>query len=103
MHWPPNKAWTSATSRRGYHHFVALNYGGKGDDRWVNLASVLDGNTRLRVSWNEMKNSSMWSSGWLQLPKDDANQTESTLRSLEAEIDDTCLHASDDFESRPWN
>ncbi len=102
MNWPPNKAWTSSTERKGFRHFIAINYGGKGGDRWVNLASVLDGNARLRVSWNEMKVSTLWSSGWQQLPKVDSNQPESALNNLEVEQEGSCLHPSEDFDSRPW-
>ena len=42
MRWPPNKAWTSAYLMKGYRHFVAVNYGGSGKSRWVNLVAVLD-------------------------------------------------------------
>ena len=55
MEWPPNKAWTSTTLRQGFRHFVAINYGGTDKDRWVSLVSVLDANSRFRVSWDEMK------------------------------------------------
>ena len=43
MLWPPIKAWTSLSAINGYKYFVAINYGGFGEDRWVNLVSVLDG------------------------------------------------------------
>ena len=42
MRWPPNKAWTSSSAIQGYRHFEVTEYGGKGDERWVVLAAVLD-------------------------------------------------------------
>ena len=99
MRWPPNKAWTSTLLRKGYRHFVAINYGGKGKDRWVNLVAVLDGTSCLRVSWAEMKDSSMWISGWEQLSRDQANPFEGNLDSLgtdELKEKQVCLHPSID-------
>ena len=67
--WPPNKAWTSSTSKFGFRHFELIDYGGKGEKRWVELFAVLDHNVRIKVPWSELKNLSIWTSGWLQLPK----------------------------------
>ena len=69
MRWPPNQAWTSAKSRKGYRHFEVKQYGGKGEERWVELFPVLEKQTRLRVSWSELKTISKWTCGWLQLPE----------------------------------
>ena len=104
MNWPPNKAWTSTTSRLGFRHFVAINYGGKGVDRWVHLVSVLDGTARLRVPWQEMKDLSQWSSGWQKLPKSEASPTNSNLISQLADdpLSNACLHPSEDLQIRPW-
>ena len=65
LEWPPVKAWTSISSIEGFHHFVAINYGGEFDSRWVNLITVLDGDIRIRVDWSEMKNESNWITGWI--------------------------------------
>ena len=104
MNWPPNKAWTSTTSRLGFRHFVAINYGGKGSDRWVNLVSVLDGQARLRVSWQEMKDSSMWNSGWQQLPKLEAKTPDGQIvnQQIDQNTQAASLHPSEDFDNRPW-
>ena len=104
MNWPPNKAWTSTTSRLGFRHFVAINYGGKGSDRWVNLVSVLDGQARLRVSWQEMKDSSKWNSGWQQLPKLEAKTPDDQIvnQQIDQNMQEACLHPSEDFDDRPW-
>ncbi len=114
MHWPPNKAWTSCNLRNGFRHFVAINYGGKGPDRWVGLVSVLDGNSRFRVLWDELKDSKMWTSGWLKLSREEANPNRDrniANKSITNDISNTCLHPSDDSgllipncsdEIRPW-
>ena len=114
MRWPPNKAWTSTSLREGYRHFVAINYGGKGLKRWVILVSVLDGNARLRVSWEEMNDISIWISGWLQLSRDQASLPVNSIKQNKESIsreENICLHPSHDSglnipsepESiRPW-
>ena len=72
MRWPPNKAWTSATKRKGYRHFEVGSYGGKGEERWVELLSINNSEIKIKVSWNELKTYAKWTSGWLQLPKEEA-------------------------------
>ena len=64
MKWPPSKAWTSVKAINGFNHFVAINYGGKLDQRWVNLVSVVESNVFFKISWIEMNNSSKWIQGW---------------------------------------
>ena len=73
MRWPPNQAWTSARKREGHRHFEVKQYGGKGESRWVELFPVLEKETRLRVSWTELKTHAEWTSGWLQLPEEEDN------------------------------
>ncbi len=114
MHWPPNKAWTSQSSRNGFRHFVAINYGGTGTNRWINLVSVLDGNVRFRVSWSELQDKSIWLSGWKQLPREENIYPSHEEENLESDIfikDKTCLHPSLDSglciplnknKIRPW-
>ena len=70
MRWPPNKAWTSSKKREGYRHFEVKSYGGKGEDRWIELFPVNDPNIQIKVTWSELKTFSKWTSGWLQLPKE---------------------------------
>ncbi len=67
MRWPPNKAWTSSTAIEGYRHFEVIEYGGKGDDRWVKLVAILDRKIEMKIDWNELKTYSKWSIGWMQL------------------------------------
>ena len=42
MQWPPVKAWTRLGKKRVFSYFVAINYGGNLDERWVVLVSVID-------------------------------------------------------------
>ncbi len=70
MRWPPNKAWTSAIKREGYRHFEVKQYGGKKEERWVKLFAVNNKEILIQISWSELK-TDQWTSGWLQLPKDE--------------------------------
>ena len=74
MRWPPNKAWTSSKLKEGYRHFEVLSYGGRGDERWVELFAVMNENIRFKVPWSELKTYAKWTSGWLQLPKDEQEE-----------------------------
>ena len=70
MRWPPNKAWTSAEKIKGFRHFEVKTYGGKGEERWVELFAAMDQKVIFKVNWSEMKTYSKWRSGWLQLPNE---------------------------------
>ncbi len=99
MRWPPNKAWTSTSSRNGYRHFVAINYGGKGDYRWVSLVSVLDGNVCFKVEWREMTDPKLWLTGWLQLPREESIGSSHCIEDGEHDsnlTNQSCLHSSED-------
>ncbi len=67
MRWPPNQAWTSTRKRKGYRHFEVRQFGGKGEERWVELGPVLKKDLCFRVPWSELKTYKEWTSGWLQL------------------------------------
>ena len=71
MRWPPNKAWNSSSSIKGFRHFEVTAYGGKGEERWVTLAAVLDKNVVLKLNWSELKTYAKWSIGWIQLQNED--------------------------------
>ena len=64
MMWPPVKAWTSKSYINGQVHFVAINYGGKLQERWVILMSVIDSSLVVKVSWPQLVNPSNWVCGW---------------------------------------
>ncbi len=69
MKWPPNRAWTSTRKREGYRHFVVKNFGGKAENRWVELSPLLKKEFSFCVAWSELKTPEKWKRGWLQLPK----------------------------------
>ncbi len=99
MKWPPPKSWTSTSSREGFRHFVAINYGEEQYQRWVNLVAVLDGTVCLRLSWDELQDSSLWNVGWEVLSRDVANPTTQKFISRDANdlnSKEACLHPSDD-------
>ena len=82
MIWPPVKAWTSQEYIEGQLHFVAINYGGKLENRWVVMMSVLDSNVLVKVSWLELVDQSNWKCGW-----DGNNQSDSSKPAMsKAEI-----------------
>ncbi len=64
MIWPPVKAWTSKVCIEGQVYFVAINYGGELQNRWVILMSVLDSNVVVKVSWFKLLDLSNWEAGW---------------------------------------
>ena len=72
MIWPPIKAWTSKKNINGQVHFVAINYGGDLQRRWVVLMSVLDSNVVVKVPWSQLVDLSEWAAGW-----DERNHIES--------------------------
>jgi len=45
--------------------------GGKGSQRWVELAAVLDAGTRARIAWRDLHDREQWTSGWQRFPPDD--------------------------------
>ena len=64
MIWPPVKAWTSKFSVKGEFHFVAINYGGELQKKWIILMSVIDSSVVVKVSWSQLIDSSYWECGW---------------------------------------
>ncbi|MBW3041653.1 TIGR02450 family Trp-rich protein [Prochlorococcus marinus] len=104
MNWPPFKAWTCRYEVEGHSHFVAINYGGKHQDRWVLLMSVLDSSVVLKVPWLELDDLLYWECGWSPKP--------SKLVNNKTKIKTTnCIHLSIDSgltipitkdSIRPW-
>ena len=64
MIWPPVKAWTSILCIDRKHHFVAINYGGKSQKKWIILMSVIDSSVVVKVAWSQLVDSSQWVPGW---------------------------------------
>jgi len=71
--WKPTEAWTSSTPRSGRRHFRLVLQGGRGDGRWVELASLLEPQMRLRQSWKQLQDKSQWQSGWQPIPAEDSD------------------------------
>jgi tryptophan-rich hypothetical protein len=104
--WPPIKAWTKKTKLYGVRHFVAINYGGELNDRWIILTSVLDGNVSIRIFLSDLEDPSKWIEGWEQ------NDYFNTPVALEKQSDSNlCTHPSEDSglsipitkkNIRPW-
>ncbi len=95
--WPPCKAWTSRDPINGFRHFVAINYGGKEKFRWVHMVSVLNGEIRFNILWQEMLNSRKWTIGWLRVPKTDSialPSKRSNNKFLKNSSSRICLHPS---------
>ncbi len=67
MRWPPNKAWTSNEAIEGFRHFEVIEYGGKGEERWVMLTAIRNNNIKIKLSWTELKTYAKWTMGWVQL------------------------------------
>tara|TARA_B100000214_G_C23679230_1_gene495579 strand:- start:8 stop:334 length:327 start_codon:yes stop_codon:yes gene_type:complete len=64
MIWPPVKAWTSILEIDRKRHFVAINYGGDLDKKWIILMSVIDSSLIVNISWSQLAYSSQWLPGW---------------------------------------
>tara|TARA_Y100001968_G_C19295584_1_gene686455 strand:+ start:393 stop:752 length:360 start_codon:yes stop_codon:yes gene_type:complete len=99
MSWPPVKSWTTSKPINGFNHFVAINYGGIGSSRWVLLVAVLDGTTRLRLAWDQIKDSPIWINEWSfrfgSVKNDEIEHNNNSA--LEAfNMENVCLHPSKD-------
>ena len=114
MKWPPNKAWKTNIPIKGHSYFVAINYGGRGEKRWVNLVSVIDGRVRLKVSFLDITNDKVWENGWAEKNlRNEKNFHSRTTRLLNEETENNfaCIHPSIDagflstekeIKIRPW-
>tara|TARA_B100000700_G_scaffold225880_1_gene249211 strand:- start:2097 stop:2465 length:369 start_codon:yes stop_codon:yes gene_type:complete len=97
LSWPPIKAWTSKKRIFGFRHFVAINYGGKPQNYWVNLVSVLDGEARLTADWLDLQDSLKWTPGWIELSRAESLPKYDCInKSYESKEIKPCLHLSDD-------
>ena len=68
MKWPPTLCWTAPKTINGNRHFQVKAYGGKKEDRWVDIFPTKNKKDIKRISWAKLK--SEWTTGWLSLPKD---------------------------------
>ena len=61
--------WTSNRPINGLRHFVLVNQTMEKDQIICLLVSVLDVDIYLKITCQELINSSNWEKGWLNLPK----------------------------------
>ena len=61
MRWPPTLCWTAPKTINGNRHFQVKAYGGKNQDRWVDIFPTKNKKDITRISWEKLK--SEWSTG----------------------------------------
>ena len=66
------KFWTSKKPINGFRHFVLLNEEREKGQIIFFMVSVLDAEINLKITKEELVNSSNWEKGWLALKKNDA-------------------------------
>ena len=64
--------WTSNKSINGLRHFVLVNKINDQDQIYFLMVSVIDVKISLKISNEELSNTSSWNEGWLNLPKSEA-------------------------------
>ena len=69
--------WTSSEAQRGFRHFRVVGQGGRGQKRWVELASVLDPTQRLRLSLQDLHDPLQWRSGLRPVVEDALSESNS--------------------------
>ncbi len=95
--WPPRKAWTSKKIVLGYRHFVAINYGGVAEERWVLLIAVLNGHSNLKESWKRLINNDYWDQGWIELRRSESNPSTNNFKTTQyKKLNEKSIIASQD-------
>ncbi len=112
LNWPPIKAWTSLYPIKGSIYFVAINYGGEEENRWVNLVCVVDGSLFFRVLFEDLNNIEFWLPGWQETVRENYLKEKYPAHiSKSIDFNNVCLHPSDDsgllissdrIDCRPW-
>jgi len=69
--------WTSAEAQLGFRHFRVVGQGGRGTERWVELASVLDPAQRLRLPLADLRDPLLWRSGLQPVVEDVLSDSDS--------------------------
>ena len=60
--------WTSNKPINGLRHFVLVNETKEKGNIIYLMVSVLDTGINLKISYEELTNSGIWSKGWINLP-----------------------------------
>ena len=68
MKWPPTSCWTAPKTINGNRHFQVKTYGGKNENRWVDIFPTKNKKDITRISWKKLK--SEFSIGWLSISKE---------------------------------
>ena len=55
MKWPPTLCWTAPETINGNRHFQVKAYGGKNEDRWVDIFPTKNKKDIKRISWAKLK------------------------------------------------
>ena len=55
MKWPPTLCWTSPKTINGNRHFQVKAFGGKNEDRWVDIFPTKNKKDIKRISWVKLK------------------------------------------------
>jgi len=74
MIWPPVKAWTSILTVEGQRHFVAIDYGGKLNKKWIVFMSVIDSSVVVKIFWSQFIDPSQWLPGWIEAKSIDSSR-----------------------------
>lgn len=71
--------WTAQQKLMGWRHFQVVNR--KNEGKWVfaEIVAACDPNVRFWLNAKQLKNRSMWQSGWQSLQEMEADATESDL------------------------
>ncbi len=108
MIWPPVKAWTKKLNLKGHVHFIAINYGGELQSRWVILMSVLDSTVVIKVPWSQLIDLSNWEAGWDErnyIESSNSGDDKSDLRTIKfshPSIDSGLTIPITEDSIRPW-
>ncbi len=70
MKWPPTLCYTAPYTKNGNRHFQVKSFGGKKNNRWVELFATRDKELLIKISWQDLKLN--WASGWKILPKENS-------------------------------
>ncbi len=99
QNWPPVKAWTNLKMSKYDKYFVAVNYGVSNNEYWVKLVSLIDGHVCFYISFESLKDTSVWSPGWEEDLGDlevSCDPKKNGLTENKSGDDKCCLHPSDD-------
>ena len=60
MKWPPTLCWTAPKTINGNRHFQVKAYGGKNEDRWVDIFPTKNKKDIKRILWTTKVRMDFW-------------------------------------------